>query len=117
MPGRLVEGGGDARMHVARRAASPFPAARDQVALDVALGAEGDDDAAVAILRVARHEDADALLEPGAHVRRVVADLREVRRADLLLAFRDEHEVDGGLIAGPEDGVRRGGEGGQRRTT
>ena len=41
-------------------------------------------------------------------------DLLEVRRADLLLPLRDEHEVDRALAAGAVDGVERGQERGLR---
>ncbi len=40
--------------------------------------------------------------------------LRKVGRADLLLAFGDEHQVDGELLAGAADGMQRGKEGGLR---
>jgi hypothetical protein len=46
------------------------------------------------------------------HHLRLLRHLLEVRRADLLLALRHQHEVDGHLAAGAADGVQGGQEGG-----
>ena len=81
--------------------------------LDDALGAERDRDDAVRVLRGAGHEDAGSASQR----RRDLGpahDLREVRRADLLLALGDEHEVDGQLPARAADRVERGEERGLR---
>ena len=106
VPRGLIEARRERRVHVARRAAAPLLAARDQVALDVALVAERDDHAAVPFLRGLGHEHADALRQRGAHFGRE-HDLREVRRADFFLAFRDQHQVDGNLAAGAADRMQR----------
>src|SRR5207249_327845 len=80
----------------------PVLAARGQLAFDHALGAERDGHLSVESLGGGGHEDADGTLERREHLR-LPYDLGEVRRADLLLALGDEHEVHRGLAAGPAD--------------
>src|SRR5262249_42612414 len=63
MPGRTVDPRLVARMDVQAGAASPFLAAPSELALDDALGAEGDLDDSVQVLTRRRHEDAAALRE------------------------------------------------------
>src|SRR5688572_6977883 len=99
MPRRTVEPSAIAGVHVLSWPLPPLLAARNQLQLDDALGAERDLHVAVEILRGLGHEDALALAERGAD--RVGEHyLREMRRADFLLAFRDEHEVDRHLATG-----------------
>ena len=80
----------------------------DQLELDDALRAEADRDDAVGVLRRRRHEDADASCASAASHLGPADDLPDVRRADLLLALGDQHEVDRQLPAGAADRVQRG---------
>jgi hypothetical protein len=111
MKRRAVDARPVAGVDVAARAAAPLLAAADELALDDALRAERDRDGPVRVLVGRRHEDARALRERGRDVGRA-NDLREVRRADLLLALRDEDEVDRELppraLVRVESGEERG---------
>jgi hypothetical protein len=93
---RAVEPCPVARVDVLLGTPSPSLAARHQLQLDDALGAERHRHGAVRVLRRRGHEDARAALESGAHLG-PPHDLLEVRRADLFLPLRDEDEVDGRL--------------------
>src|SRR5712691_787208 len=93
-------------MNILARATAPAFAAGSQLQLDNAFRAEEHGDFAVEALRSIGHEYAAALLQGCRHFR-LAHDLREVRRANLFLAFRDEHEVYGKFLAGAANGVER----------
>ena len=97
-----------------RRAASPLLAAGDQLQLDHALGAEIDLHAAVAILAGRRHEHADSTSSARPSPWDCVTTSPKVRRADLLLAFADQHQVHRQLLARGLERVQRAEEGGLR---
>ena len=107
VPGGAVDFGFIARMNVGARPAAPALAARHQLALDYALGAQRDGDLAVEPLRGRRHEDAGAPLQGREHLG-PADDLREMRRPDLLFALGDEHEIDRELAARAPDGMQGG---------
>ncbi len=76
--------------------------------LDDALGAEAHRHDAVRVLRGRRHEDADAAARAPPPPPAWRTTCGEVRRADLLFALGDEHEVDGQLPARAAERVERG---------
>src|SRR5580704_216620 len=86
-------------MNVLPGTTAPFLAARDKLQFDDALGAEREEDAAVAILARIRQHDAGTALERRENFG-VRHDLAEMRRADLFLAFGHEHEVQRQLLPG-----------------
>src|SRR3954447_22526041 len=94
-------------MDVFGRTASPLLAARYELQLDHAFRAEGDGDDAVEILRGGGHEDAAALAQRGFDLG-TMDELPDVRRADLLLSFRDHDEVHRHLLAGAANRMQRG---------
>src|SRR5713101_7237642 len=89
------------------RGAVRDPAARDQLELNDALGAEREGDCAVEPLRRRGHKDPDAAAERGLDLR-PVHDLRKMRRTDLLLSLRYAHQVYGELPACAANGVECG---------
>ena len=86
--------------------APPLLTARDQLELDHSLGAQVDPDVAVGILRGEGHVDAGGLGQ-GRRDLGLSHDLREVDRADLLLALADQHQVDRRLTSGSAQRVQR----------
>ena len=107
VPRRAVHPRFVARVDVTARSATPALAARDQLELDHALGAEGDGHLAVKPLRGHGHEDSDTAPEGGLHLR-PAHDLGKMRRTDLLLSLGYEHEVERELAARAANGVKRG---------
>ena len=100
-------------MDILRWTTPPAFAARDQFEFGDALGAERDFDDTVAILIRGRHEHAHGFPE-----RRFdlgpMHELADMRRADLLFAFGDHHEIDRQLCAGAAQCVQCGEECGLR---
>src|SRR2546430_521527 len=107
MPRRTVHARLVARVNVLLGSPAPALSARDQLALDHALGAERDGDLSVGRLGRRRHEDPRDASQGSLHLR-PAHDLGEVGRADLFLALGDEHEVERRLLARGADGVQRG---------
>src|SRR5216117_208557 len=107
VPRRAVQPRFVARVDVALGPAAPTFAARDELQLDHALGAEGDDHLAVEFLRGRGHEDPHRVPERGEHLR-PADDLGEVRRADLFFTFGHEHQVDRELPTRAADRVQCG---------
>ena len=92
VPRRAVHGRFQAGVDVVLGPASPLLAGGNQLQFDDAFGAEIDLDVAVGLLSCGRHEDAHGFLQRG-HDLGILHDLGKVRRADLLFAFADQHEV------------------------
>jgi hypothetical protein len=106
VPGRAVDPRLVTRVNVPLRTAPPLFAGRDPLELDDTFCTERDLHDAVGAVGRRGHEDARRFRERRLNLR-PPHDLREVGRADLLLPFRDEHEVDGELATGPPEGVQR----------
>src|SRR5437773_1316926 len=93
-------------MNVLAWPATPALPARDELAFDHPLGAEGDGHPPVRPLRRRRHENPQRAAQGGLHLG-PAHDLGKVGRPDLLLTLRHEHEVERGLAARAADGVQR----------
>src|SRR5439155_855641 len=109
VPRRAVDACLVARVNVLLGPATPALPARDQLALDHALGAERDGHLTVGRLRRRGHEDPDGAAQRGLYLG-PAHDLGEVGRPDLLLALGHEHEVERRLLARGADRVQRGDE-------
>ena len=107
VPGGAVDIGHQARMDVLGRTPAPLLAARDQLRLDRRPWRRGRRHRAVARLAGRRNDDADRLSQRRLDLG-VGEHLREVRRADFLLAFGHQHEVDRKLDPGGLECVERG---------
>src|SRR5262245_53869909 len=105
MPRRAIDPGLVARMNVGPGPAPPALAARDQLELDYALGAEIDADVAIDSLRSKWHEDAATDFEGGLDFG-LVDYLGKVRGPDLFLALGDEDEIDRQLEAGSANSMK-----------
>src|SRR5688572_24989734 len=98
MPGRAIDRGKQARVHVALWPSTPFLAGRYQLELDDALRAEIHFDRAVRRLSAERNDDPETLPERGLNLG-LEDDFAEVGRPDLLLALAHQDDVDRGLLA------------------
>ena len=110
VPHRAVDHRLVGRVRIPHRPAAPGQAVGGELAFDDAFRPEINGDGAVEALRRMGQEHADALGEGGGHLG-LQSDLRDVRRADLLLAFGDEDEIDRQLLARSTESVEGGEEG------
>src|SRR3546814_8231431 len=89
-------------MYVPARPAPPLLAAGDQFEFDHTLRAQGHRDFAIEPLQRHRHEHADRVAQRRLYFR-AMHQLPDVRRTDLLLALRDQHQVRGASARQPPE--------------
>src|ERR1700756_595118 len=109
MPRRTVHSRLVAGVNVAAWAAPPALSTRDEFQFDDALRSQSHRDLAIQLLFGGRHENSHARTKRGHHFR-TIHDLRKVRRADLLLSFSHQDEVQGESATGGAHGMERGDE-------